>query len=50
MHKFVSLKAHIKDNPDKDIDMDTFVKFLQEVQIKFSSRFSKFSQISDLLP
>lgn len=46
---FPSLKAHIEGNPDEDIDMNTFVKFLQEVQIEFSSRFSEFSQISDLL-
>lgn len=29
--------------------MDTYVKFLQEMQIEFSSRFSEFSKISDLL-
>jgi len=28
---FSSLKAYIEDNPDEDIDMDIFIKFLQEV-------------------
>ncbi|GAB1869456.1 General transcription factor II-I repeat domain-containing protein 2A [Camponotus japonicus] len=46
---FPSLKTHIERNPDEDIDMDIFVKFLQDVQIEFSSRFSEFNQISDLL-
>ncbi|RLU19850.1 hypothetical protein DMN91_008409 [Ooceraea biroi] len=46
---FPSLKVHIEGNPDEDIGMDIFVKFLQEVQIEFSSRFSEFSQISNLL-
>jgi len=46
---FPLLKDHIEKNPDEDIGMDTFVKFLQKVQIEFSSRFSEFSQLSDLL-
>jgi len=46
---FASLKAHIENNPNENIGMDIFVEFLQKVQIEFSSRFSEFSQISDLL-
>jgi len=46
---FASLKAHIENNPNENIGMDIFVEFLQKVQIEFSSPFSEFSQISDLL-